>query len=225
VADHAAGLQFFIVKGGGEGFLDGSYAGKDASRMIVLGGSTTASSTAPMTFVFDDNDLLIAFDKAGKFVSSALLRRPLSIANAAPIVWTEDTANKVYDAWDNSPVSMYKNTFFGPRSRYHGVDYIGLGVDVSQGFYAKNIARIDMHKKEVTNGCIFIVDESSPPWSDTAALNIFEPQFTKDIQAGLAQTPARALEPCICSTCGLPGSEIREATAVDLGNHWSLETR
>jgi len=39
-----------------------------------------------MTFVFDDNDLLIAFDKAGKFVSSALLRRPLSIANAAPIV-------------------------------------------------------------------------------------------------------------------------------------------
>ena len=149
----------------------------------------------------------------------------MSIANAAPIVWTEDTANKVYDAWDNSPVSMYKNTFFGPRSRYHGVDYIGLGVDVSQGFYAKNIARIDMHKKEVTNGCIFIVDESSPPWSDTAALNIFEPQFTKDIQAGLAQTPARALEPCICSTCGLPGSEIREATAVDLGNHWSLETR
>ena len=66
MADHAAGLQFFIVKGGGEGFLDGSYAGKDASRMIVLGGSTTASSTAPMTFVFDDNDLLIAFDKAGK---------------------------------------------------------------------------------------------------------------------------------------------------------------
>ena len=56
-----------------------------------------------MTFVFDDNDLLIAFDKAGKFVSSALLRRPLSITSAAPIVWTEDTANKVYEAWDNPP--------------------------------------------------------------------------------------------------------------------------
>jgi len=37
VADHARGLQFFIVKGGGEGFLSGCYAGKDASRMIALG--------------------------------------------------------------------------------------------------------------------------------------------------------------------------------------------
>lgn len=182
VADHARGLQFFIVKGGGEGFLSGAYAGKDASRVIILGGSTTATSAAPMTFVFDDNDLLVAFDKQGNFINSALLRRPLSINNAWPVVWTEDTANKVYDSWDNAPVSLYKNTNFGPKSRFHGIDYFGLRVDDPQGFYAKNIARIDIHKTEATNGCIFIVDDATPAYSDKAALNIFEPQFIKDVQ-------------------------------------------
>jgi hypothetical protein len=185
VVDKAPGLQFFIVKGGGEGFLSASHAGKDASRVVVIGGSTTASSSAPMTFVFDDTDLLIAFDRAGKFVSSALLRRPLSIMNAAPIVWTETTANTVYDAWDNSPVTLYRNTNFGPNSRYRGIDYFGLRVDDLKGFYAKNIARIDLHKKEATNGCIFILDDRTPPYSDKTALNIFEPQFIKDVQAAI----------------------------------------
>ena len=32
------GLQFYMIKGGGEGFLDSYYAGKDASREIIVDG-------------------------------------------------------------------------------------------------------------------------------------------------------------------------------------------
>ena len=185
VVDRASGLQFFIVMGGAEGFLDNSYTGTDASRRMALGGSTTAASSAPMTFVFDDNDLLVAFDKAGKLVSSALLQRPLSISNAAPIVWTESTANDVYAAWDGQAVTLYRNTNFGPKTRYHGIDYFGLRIDNSKHYYSSGSAQIDLHKKEATNGCVFIVDEHTPPYSDKAALNVFEPQFIRDVQAAI----------------------------------------
>lgn len=172
------GLQFYMIKGGGEGFLDPYYFGKDASRLMV-GGGTTTSGSAGTTMVFDNNDLLAVFDRTGKLIGSALLQRPISIVDPSrrhPHMWTEPTANKVYDAWDDRPVSIYRNTNFG-------IAYYGLRIDDSLGWYAKGSVRVDLHKQEATNGCIFIVDPNTPAYSNKAALSMFEPQLIKDIQA------------------------------------------
>jgi hypothetical protein len=179
VTSSARGLQFFIVRGGAEGFLDISYQGIDASRMIVGGGTTTSGKPGTM-MVFVNNDLIAAFDRTGKLISSALLSRPISIAH--PNIWTELTANKVYAAWDGGPVSIYRNTNFD-------IKYYGLMVDDSAGFYRSGSVTIDMHKQEATNGCIFIKDDATPPYGKGPLLQVplsaFEPQFIKDIQAAI----------------------------------------
>jgi hypothetical protein len=182
VSERASGLQFFIVKGGGEGFLDSLYAGKDASR-IVRGGERTTSGAPGTMMIFDDNDLIAAFDQKGNLVSSALLRRPISIRTPDdPNKWTEGTANKVYDAWDGQPVSIYRNT--NPDWDIH---YYGLWINDKLGYYTrkKGWVRIDLHKKEATNGCIFIMDPNTPPMSEPARLNAFEPRFIKDVQKAI----------------------------------------
>lgn len=168
-------LQFFIVKGGGEGFLDAAYAGIDASRVTVGGGMTT-SGAAGTEIVFDDNDLIVAFDKTGKLISAALLRRPLSIKH--PSIWTEHTANKVYNAWDGQSVSLYRNTNFD-------IKYFGLMIDDKLGYYRTGKVRIDLHKEEATNGCIFIRDPATPGLGEPNKLNTFEPEFIKKVQAAL----------------------------------------
>ena len=174
VSSSARGLQFFIVKGGAEGFLDSHYASKDASRIVKGGGITTSGKPGTM-MIFDDNDLIAAFDRKGKLVSSALLSRPISITN--PNIWTEGTANKVYEAWDGQPVSIYRNT--NPRFSIH---YYGLWINDKLSYYMKGWVRIDLHKKEATNGCIFIMDPDTPPMSEPTRLNAFEPRFIKDVQ-------------------------------------------
>lgn len=58
------GIEFFIIRGGGEGFLDPEYRDKDANRDIRFDESTTAGE-AGSTFIFDCNDLIAAFDKKG----------------------------------------------------------------------------------------------------------------------------------------------------------------
>jgi hypothetical protein len=40
-----------------------------------------------------------------------------------------------------------------------------------------------LSQQEPTNGCIFIVDAFTPPLSNPALLNRFEPQLIKDIQS------------------------------------------
>lgn len=180
VSDKAKGMQFFIVKGGAEGFLHPAYAGNDASRVVSGGGATTSASTG-IVMVFDNNDLIAAFGSRGKLVSSALLRRPISIVTPKrPHMWTEGTANKVYKAWNGRPVSLYRNTHFD-------VKYYGLMVDDSEGYYSSGRVRIDIHKQEATNGCIFIVDSNTPQYSKTTIniLSAFEPKFIKDIQAAI----------------------------------------
>jgi hypothetical protein len=180
VSSEARGLQFFIVKGGGEGFLDSDYAGKDASR-IVRGGERTTSGAPGTMMIFDDNDLIAAFDQKGNLVSSALLRRPISIRTPDdPNKWTEGTANTVYDAWDGQPVSIYRNT--NPDWEIH---YYGLWINDKLNYYNKGWVRIDLHKKEATNGCIFVMDPNTPPISDPIRLNQFEPQFIKDVQKAI----------------------------------------
>ena len=61
-------VEFYIIQGGGEGFLPASYAGIDASR-VMTGGGVTTSGKLGTQMIFDDNDLLVAFDKLGNLVS------------------------------------------------------------------------------------------------------------------------------------------------------------
>lgn len=169
----AKGLQFYMIKGGGEGFLDSSYKGRDASRVIIGGGVTTSGAAGTM-MIFDNNDLLAVFDAKGALLGSALLDRPISITN--PNIWSEHTANRIYDAWNGQRVSLYHNRNFD-------IKYYGLMIADKLGWYASGRVRVDLHKQEATNGCIFIKDPATPPLSDTAKLNAFEPKLIKDIQA------------------------------------------
>ena len=172
------GLQFFMIKGGGEGFLKPYYRGKDASQHMVHDGATTANSGG-VTMVFDNNDLLAVFEGSGKLLGSALLKRPIVVTDPNrrnPHMWTEITANRIYDAWDGRSVRLYKNKNFE-------IEYYGLMVWDRLGWYASRKVMVDLHKQEQTNGCIFIVDPDTPPLSDPARLNLFEPQIILDIQA------------------------------------------
>jgi hypothetical protein len=174
VSSSAFGMQFFIINGGGEGFLSAGYGGLDASRVVSVG--PTTSGKPGTTMIFDDNDLIVAFDRFGKLVSSALLRRPLAIQH--PNIWSEATANRVYAAWDGRPVSLYRNTAFD-------IKYYGLKIDDSLGLYRSGAVRVDIHKEEATNGCIFVVDPNTPDYSDATKLNTFEPAFIVDVQTAV----------------------------------------
>lgn len=165
-------LQFFVIRGGGEGFLPDWLSSRDSSN-VILPGSTTSGATG-LTFRFDDNDLLIVFSSAGSLISSARLERPLSITG----YWTQKTADKVYDSWENKEVFIRKNTGFE-------IPYLGLGVN--DGFRERGIA-VDMHKQEDTNGCIFIVDPNTPDVNNKAAIAKFEPKLIKDILASVGKT-------------------------------------
>ena len=90
---------------------------------------------------------------------------------------------QVYDAWDGQWVSLYQNIYF--FLKYNGVKYYGLWVNDSEHFYSSGSVRIDMHKQEQTNGCMFIVDPATPSLANKAALDNFEPQFIKDIQSAI----------------------------------------
>ena len=159
-------LQFFIVRGGAEGFLPLSLATEDASN-VAMSSATTAGRKV-ITSRFDRNDLLAVFDGGGKLISSARLERPLLITG----IWSQRTADKVYNAWNNKEVFIYKNTSFD-------IPYLGLGV--RDGMRGK-VATVDMHKQEATNGCIFIVDPTTPSMDDSN-LGKFEPKLIQDILA------------------------------------------
>lgn len=178
VKDKARGLQFFIVIGGAEGFLDSSYKNQDAGN-ILEGGGVTTSGASGTSMRFSDTDLLIVFDTQGKLVSSALLRRPMWIHH--PNIWSVSAATKVYEAWDGAPVGLYRNN--NPNWDIH---YYGLWMNDKSGLYTSGKIQVDLHKQEATNGCIFIVDDKTPPYLDNAAaiaaLNNFEPQLIKDVQ-------------------------------------------
>jgi hypothetical protein len=172
------GLQFFIIRGGAEGFLSKGSESLNASR-IVINGSTTSASGADM--VFEGTDLLAVFGGDGRYVASAGLSRPLSIrlgGRKPKTIWTERTANKTYNAWDGQQVTLYFNRNFSIR-------YYGLRVNDSLGLYTSGKVRIDMHKREATNGCIFILDPAQPANLSGEALSAFEPALIKAVQAAI----------------------------------------
>jgi hypothetical protein len=116
----AEGLHFFIVKGGGEGFLPGRYRRIDASDV-------TRKDKR-----FDDNDLIAVFDEKGKLIGSILVQRPFIGRGEI----TEKTANKVDNAWDRGAVSLNQNENFDIR-------YLGLNIYDSLGDYRSGHGRID----------------------------------------------------------------------------------
>jgi hypothetical protein len=170
VSDHARKIQFFIIRGGGEGFLHSSLAGSDAGNFPVTS-ETTAHKKS--TSRFDLNDVMAVFDPKGKLIGAAALQRPISI----PGRWTEKTANAVYNAWHNKEVAIYRNANFD-------VEYLGLVVDDGM----KHRAWVDLHKQEATNGCIFIVDPATPEYG-TKELDTFEPKLLMDVLSSIGKRP------------------------------------
>jgi hypothetical protein len=175
--DKRGRLQFFIIRGGGEGFLPDTLAGENAGDVVETGTTTDGKKT--LTFRFDVNDLLVVFDSKGNLISSARLERPVSITD----VWTRKTANKVYDSWGGREVFIYRNTRFN-------IPYLGLGVDDP---YRGHSATVDMHKQEDTNGCIFIVDPNTPNVDDKDIAK-FEPKLIHDVLASVGKSPSNVKE-------------------------------
>jgi hypothetical protein len=184
VSGSAKRMQFFYIKGGGEGFLPATMANVNASR-VVQPGSTTHSGSSEFIyeFTFEENDLLAVFDKHGKLIRAARLERPVSIldktlpSNSEANVFRESTGESIYNSWDKKDVLIYRN------SGRFSVPYLGLHVDAGAWI-------VDFHKQEDTNGCIFIVDPATPPLN-TKELNTFEPKLITDILASIGKTPAQ----------------------------------
>jgi len=171
VSSHARKIQFFIVRGGAEGFLSPGLAAKDAGNYLAPGDTTDHKKGRE--FRFDLNDLIAVFDPQGNLIGAAALQRPISITGR----WTEKTANAVYNSWHNKEVAIYRNTNFD-------VQYLGLVVDDGM----KRRAWVDLHKQEATNGCIFIVDPHTPKYG-AEELNDFEPKLLIDVLASIGKTP------------------------------------
>lgn len=171
-------IQFFIIKGGGEGFLPAYLAGENAGQFVST--SVSTSGVTSTQSIFDQNDLLAVFDKVGTLVNASRLERPLYLPPSKGFVgWSKKTAERVYASWANKKVFIYANTSFE-------IPYLGLGVrDGMRG----NVATVDIHKQESTNGCIFIVDRNTPAIDDSN-LGAFEPKLIRDVLANLGLSPS-----------------------------------
>lgn len=170
VGTAAKKIQFFIIRGGAEGFMHSFFANKDAGRVSASGESTSKKKTQNL---YDYNDLMAVFEPNGKLIRAVFLIRPLQI----PGRWTERTANDIYNAWHNKEVSIYRNTNFA-------VPYVGLVLDDGM----KKRGWVDIHKQEQTNGCIFILDSDTPEVG-TPELDTFEPKLIHEILAVIGKTP------------------------------------
>lgn len=169
VSDRAKKIQFFIIRGGGEGFLGAGMAKLDANHYTSAGETTDGKKGR--TFHWDLNDLLAVFDPRGRLVRAAFLQRPTYISGR----WSTETSTEIYNAWHDKEVSIYRNTNFG-------VPYLGLVVSDGK----KHKGWVDMHKQEATNGCIFIVDENTPDYG-TPELDAFEPKLIHEVLATIGK--------------------------------------
>jgi hypothetical protein len=179
VSDSARKIQFFIIRGGAEGFLGDQpfLAGRDLSKEnagdVVFERETTDHKK--IRSHFDLNDIVAVFDPRGNLIGAALLERPISIPGRI----SQGKTTAVYNSWHNKAVSIYRNANFS-------VPYLGLVID--DGMKGKNGAWIDLHKREATNGCIMIEDPSTPDLN-SEEINNFEPKLIKDIVASIGKRP------------------------------------
>jgi hypothetical protein len=88
----ARDMQFFIVRGGGEGFLPDALRKIDANNNVTHWRSTDGSLGETD---FDENDLLAVFGTGGALIGSARLSRPTYVAGHI----SRSTTARVYDAW------------------------------------------------------------------------------------------------------------------------------
>lgn len=140
-------LQFYIIIGGGEGFLASEFESVDAGKAKYIGRNWDEA-------YFDWHDLLVVFNGAGNLIDASLLTRPILLKSSTKPKYnlSEATANKVYNSWDNKTVMIIYNSTY---------DYIGLGV--KDGFRGKTT--IDIHSFGIgTHGCILLnsEDQKSP---------------------------------------------------------------
>lgn len=170
VSTAAKKIQFFIIRGGAEGFMHSDFAKLNAGRVSSEGEGTNKKKS---TNLYDYNDVMAVFEPGGKLIRTVFLIRPLQI----PGRWSEGTANDIYNAWHNKEVSIYRNTNFA-------VPYVGLVVDDGM----KKRGWVDLHKEEQTNGCIFISDPDTPDLH-TPELDTFEPKLIHEVLAVIGKTP------------------------------------
>jgi hypothetical protein len=216
VSTSAPSLQFFIVEGGAEGFLDKSLESVTDSANVPMAFKTTDGTQ--FTSIFDDSALIVVFDRKGKLISSAMLNRPIDMPSKG-FTWLKTRAPQIFAAWDKRPVNLYFNQNFVFQKKndkgvneWHGISYFGLWIDDSLGLYKKGKSgvQIDLHKEEATNGCVFIKDPRTPapPYDETGSkrevLSNFEPQFIRDIQKAIGKNT---------------GSDIGVMRIVDVKNH------
>lgn len=145
-------IQLFIVRGGGEGFLDDlMLSGITPQKFCAIDADAVSSPNSTLCpDLWDLNDLVAAFTSAGQFIGSALLLRPSQVPPCCGhSELTLKTANKVYEAWDDCDVDAYLNQTYG---------YVGICVNDSLQMYSKDYCRIDLHEKMGTFGCILIFD-------------------------------------------------------------------
>jgi hypothetical protein len=172
VLSKARDMQFFIVRGGGEGFLPDALRKIDARNNVTHWQSTEGKLGETD---FDENDLLAVFGTGGTLIGSARLRRPTYVAGSI----SRSTAARVYDAWAGKRVFVRRN------ATPEWIPSLGLGLDdgFRDGSANKGVkVVIDLHKEEQTNGCIFIVDDTTPALG-TPELRTFEPALIKKILA------------------------------------------
>jgi hypothetical protein len=168
-------LQFFIIRGGAEGFLPDDLRKIDARNNVT---NWTGTDGKAGETDFDENDLLAVFDASGNLIGSARLRRPTFVKGRI----SRPTAAAVYDAWAGKTVFVYKNETPG------WIPYLGLALHDGFRDGSNNPVHpgekvfIDLHKEEQTNGCIFIVDPATPALG-TPDLRTFEPQLIKKVIA------------------------------------------
>lgn len=168
-------LQFFIIRGGAEGFLPDDLRKIDARNNVT---NWTGTDGKVGETDFDENDLLAVFDASGNLIAAARLRRPTFVQGQI----SRPTAAAVYEAWAGKTVLVYKNETPG------WIPYLGLALDDGFRDGSNNTVHpgekvsIDLHKEEQTNGCIFIVDPATPALG-TPDLRTFEPQLIKKVIA------------------------------------------
>jgi hypothetical protein len=175
------GLQFFVIRGGYEGFLAKGTGLSDANRSH-WDGRTEGTS--------DINDALVVLDGVGTLVGAF----QLAVPNYYP-----RTARMVASDWDGRAVFAYHNATW---------DYEGLAV-LDRGklpAYDPKIGKyeywIDIHHKKYTAGCIEIASAAMPATRDFDA---FVRAISKSHGRSVDESFFRAKSGY--STAGLAGSK------------------
>jgi hypothetical protein len=152
VVSHARGLQFFIVRGGAEGFLSRDLTAGDPSHVEEQGG------------LFNYEDLLAVFSAEGRLVGSSKLKRPLRLAPDPAHGfggWSQGRAEAVYRSWDGRDVGIYYNTNFVIQRNGHSESDAYWGLKVDDPFRARkgeDRVVMDIHKLAYTLGCVMLDD-------------------------------------------------------------------